>query len=665
MPAKPRPAVPTFVWPLVLCVVGLDYFSTLAYLPSIAVRAAGPLAPLAALGVVAVTLLAALPVYAYVVGRSPHGLGAVGLLEKNTRGWHGKTLILVVLGFIAADFVVTRTLSVADAAAHVSHDPFWNGLGEQKESLRSVLPWWLRTEHFDLGNEQLALTLTLSMLSFGFYALLARGFRRWFVRLAVVVVGTFLILNAVVIGRSVAYLLQHPDIFETWAGRAGSTPQLHADGGDLWAMAAPVALLFLLSFPQLALGLSGFELTMASVTLVRGRPGDDPQLPRGRIGNARRLLLAAAVIMSLFIFYSVFVVTLLVPASEFAEGRPAAHRALAFLAHDARLLGDPLRPWFGLAYDVSAVSILCLAGASAAVGFRDLTPHFLARFGMQLSWAHKVGVVQHLFNVVILVVIIYFKAGVADQEGAYTTSVLVLLASAAFAACLDVQARWRGYFARFFLAAPFAVAALLFLVLIGSLFVQGHLSGLVIALLFVAVVLATAFVSRWLRSTEPRFEGFVFADEATEKRWKEVCQLEFQVLAPHRPGHGSLADKEAYLRKKHRIGPEVPILFIEAELGDPSDFHQAPLMHVVEEDGREVVRVTRCCSVAHTLASIALEFRRVGRPPELYFDWSPENPMAANLHFLLMGQGNVPWMVHELIRKTEPDPSRRPRVVLG
>src|SRR5260370_41061125 len=106
MPAKPRPAAPTFVWPLVLCVVGLDYFSTLAYLPSIAVRAAGPLAPLAALGVVAVTLLAALPVYAYVVGRSPHGLGAVGLLEKNTRGWHGKTLILVVLGFIAADFVV-------------------------------------------------------------------------------------------------------------------------------------------------------------------------------------------------------------------------------------------------------------------------------------------------------------------------------------------------------------------------------------------------------------------------------------------------------------------------------------------------------------------------------------------------------------------------------
>src|SRR3954469_19321080 len=104
--------VPPSAWWLVLCLVGLDYFSTLAYLPSIAVAAAGPLAPIAALGVVAVTLLAALPVYFYVVGRSPHGEGATGLLEKHVHGWPGKFLVLILLGFVATDFVITRTLSV-------------------------------------------------------------------------------------------------------------------------------------------------------------------------------------------------------------------------------------------------------------------------------------------------------------------------------------------------------------------------------------------------------------------------------------------------------------------------------------------------------------------------------------------------------------------------
>src|SRR5947209_5736257 len=81
-------------WWLVLGLVGLDYFSTLAYLPSLAVEAAGPLAPLAALGVVLVTLLVAVPVYAYVVGRSPPGQGATGLLERTVCGWRGKVLVL-------------------------------------------------------------------------------------------------------------------------------------------------------------------------------------------------------------------------------------------------------------------------------------------------------------------------------------------------------------------------------------------------------------------------------------------------------------------------------------------------------------------------------------------------------------------------------------------
>jgi hypothetical protein len=310
------------------------------------------------------------------------------------------------------------------------------------------------------------------------------------------------------------------------------------------------------------------------------------------------------------------------------------------------------------------VLILCLAGASVTISMRELVPHFLARFGMQLEWAHKVGAVLHLFNVVILLVTLVFRASVSAQQWAYATSVLALLTSAAVAAFLDVRQRWHGSRLRPVVAAPFALASAFFLFMAG-LTAWKNVSGLAIAMLFVGTVIVTALVSRVLRSTELRFKGFTFADERSKTRWDEICQLEFQVLVPHRPGRESLAEKNAVVRRKHRLGPEVPIIFIEASVGDPSDFFQTPLMRIAEEEGLEVIRVTRCASIPHVLAAIALEFRHVGRPPEFYFDWSDESPHAANLNFLFFGEGNVPWMVYELVRKAEANPERRPRIVLG
>src|SRR5262249_55219500 len=122
--ATPVRQAPSYLWWLILGLVGLDYFSTLAYLPSIAVEAAGRAAPLAALGVVVATLLGALPVYHYVVGRSPHGAGATGLLERVLHGWQGKVVVLVLLGFVATDFIITRSLSLADATVHLVHNPY-------------------------------------------------------------------------------------------------------------------------------------------------------------------------------------------------------------------------------------------------------------------------------------------------------------------------------------------------------------------------------------------------------------------------------------------------------------------------------------------------------------------------------------------------------------
>ena len=109
----------------------------------------------------------------------------------------------------------------------------------------------------------------------------------------------------------------------------------------------------------------------------------------------------------------------------------------------------------------------------------------------------------------------------------------------------------------------------------------------------------------------------------------------------------------------------MPIVFVEAEVGDPSDFHHIPLMEIRESEERFIIGVTRCASVAHVIATIALELSSVGKPPEVHFGWSNENPMSASVSFVLFGEGNVPWMVRELIRKAEPNRERRPRVFIG
>jgi len=646
-------------WLWIMCLTGVDYFSTLGYQPYIAFEAAGILAPLATFVLVLLTLFGALPVYSHVAAESPHGQGSIAMLERLMRGWKGKTLVLILLGFAATDFVITKTLSAADAAVHLIENHYW----------KEHIPEWL----IAWGEDSQRMAITVLLLVF-LGAMFLRGFNE-VIGVAVGIVGAYLVLNVIVIGSCLVYLLFHPSIFAHWVSEIQSG-HWHLEheiftSRDTWALIGTC----LLIFPKLALGLSGFETGVAVMPMIQGDPNDDPHKPKTRIRNTRKLLLVAAVIMSLLLMGSSLVTATLIDHKDLhkteVNGKithrgPAVERALAFLAHGENgtdkycpLFGEV----FGTIYDISTIMILSFAGASAMAGLLNLVPQYLPRYGMAPNWARATRPMVILFTIVNLLVTWIFDADVTAQGGAYATGVLVLMSSACLATVID---KWRAHKNEGFFRLPWGYAVItgvFFYTTAANMYERPD--GIKIASCFIVAILVSSFYSRLMRSTELRFQGFAFADDQSRFMWDALKHLEFPVMVPHRPGNRDLAEKDAIIRQRHRLGPEVPIVFIEAELGDTSEFQMQPLMKIREEEGRFVIGVQRCVSIAHVVAIIALECSKVGNPPEIHFGWSNESPMAASFSFLLFGEGNVPWMVQELIRKAEPDPARQPQVFIG
>ncbi|MFE5038920.1 APC family permease [Streptomyces sp. NPDC056683] len=618
--AQPEPPHQGQRWWRVMCLTGVDYFSTLGYQPGIAALAAGLLSPIATIVLVIVTLAGALPVYRRVAEESPHGEGSIAMLERLLSFWQGKLFVLTLLGFAATDFLITITLSAADASTHLVENPHLTDF---------------------LQGKQMVITLFL-------VALLGAVFLKGFLEaigVAVALVGIYLALNVVVVIVGFYHVITAEHVITDWSSA------LTQEHGNVFVMIG-VALIV---FPKLALGLSGFETGVAVMPHVKGEPGDTEQQPTGRIRDTKKLLTTAALIMSCFLIATSFITTLLIPENEFKSGGSANGRALAYLAHE--YLGNV----FGTVYDVSTIAILWFAGASAMAGLLNLMPRYLPRYGMAPHWARAVRPMVIVFTLIAFLVTWIFDASVDAQGGAYATGVLVLISSAAVA--VTIAARKAGQ-RKWTIGFGIISAVFLYTTVVN---VIERPDGVKIGACFIVGIILVSLLSRLARAFELRVTS-VTLDDMAERFIRDMASRKMRFIAnePDRRDKAEYRDKIEQIRADNDMPEQEDFVFVEVTVTDPSEFEAGLTVRGEVLHNRYRVLTLESASIPNALAALLLHVRdETGCIPHIYFEWTEGNPFANFLRFFLFGQGEVAPVTREVLREAEPDRERRPRVHTG
>jgi hypothetical protein len=514
-------------------------------------------------------------------------------------------------------------LSAADAVQHAIENPFL---------------------HPYLGEARVGLTIAL-------LALLAAVFLKGFLEaigLAASVAIPYILLNLIVVARAGIEIINRPELLGNWRLDM-------AVRGDWTAILIASAFIF----PKLALGMSGFETGVSVMPLVSGNPEETvSRVPLGRIRATRKLLAAAALIMSVMLILSSLATTLLVPEEAYRIGGPASGRALAYLAH--LYLGSA----FGTVYDLATIAILWFAGASAMAGLLNLIPRYLPRFGMAPRWvAFRRPLVVVLFAITVIVTFA-FDANVEAQSGAYATGVLVLMLSAAVAVAL---ALWRE--SRSQANQGKSAALSLYFWLVSGVFtfalvdnVIERPDGVIIASIFILAVLVLGAISRYRRSMEFRVSGVNFVDHASAQLWPQITGKKVNLV----PLRGSMPEyrrrKAAEIRKYYSLNG--PLAFIHVDLLDNRSEFISPLqIKASREDGNFVIEVSGAIAIANTIAYVS----ELVDPISIFLGLTRKSLMNQSLRYLLWGEGETGLLVYKILLyywEWTPEDDIRPLIFL-
>ncbi len=667
-----------FWWPLVLCLTAVDYFSTLGYQPSIAYESMGRIAPMGTALIVALTFLGCLTLYWRVAGIALNGEGSIGVINHlHKGGWVAKTFNIVLMGFVMTAFILTITLSSADCAEHIVEFAYW-----PKATLEA--------SGVDKHVQLQGLThLMIWLLGAVFFA----GFREA-LGVAVVIVTWYTVNNVIVIGLCLSQVASNPEIISSWwhnvtSGQWGLSPEamqkmpFPTDGSF-----KSIILNSLAKFHELALGVSGFETGVVVMTLIAGTitlrkrlalqkegvPGEAME----RVAGTRKLLLTAAVIMSLLLLGGAFSVALLIPPEAFVqvekaneqsttdhgsqEERPTAkNRALSYIANGQtpRSVSKLFGKGFGANYDLSTIAILFFAGASAMMGLLTLMPQNLVKSGMAPAWAGATKPLVVLITLVSNFVTWLFDASVTLQGEAYGLGVIAFMCSGACALPIYLYRKtkektlWDWLIISWFTCVACVFVYLTIRIAMGKpgepklgLMISG---GFIIATLFLSVL------SRHWRNKELRLhpEKFRFADSESANLWKQLLNTKDEIhLIPHRPGKREGKEKVSEVIERHRLFSMELMVLLEVKVSDASLFEHHPMITIAKAKGScLVISATECASIPHAIAAIAFELPKV----TVHFGFSDRSLIADALDFAVYGGGNVAYATRAIIVKANKE----------
>jgi hypothetical protein len=175
----------------------------------------------------------------------------------------------------------------------------------------------------------------------------------------------------------------------------------------------------------------------------------------------------------------------------------------------------------------------------------------------------------------------------------------------------------------------------------------------------VAAIIVVSLISRVTRTTELRADRIEF-DEPARRFIAESVQHDDELnLVANRRQAGDEQEYAAKEREQRGMNP-VPgaadILFLEVKVIDPSEFSEILRVHGEQVGPYRILRM-QSPAAPNAIAAVLL----TGVRPHCYFEWAEGSPLVHLFRYLLLGRGDTA----PVVRKSEPDPARRPGIHVG